>query len=458
MTVIHNALSGALAAQAALSATSQNVANVMTPGYTRQAVLLASVQPLQTGALSAGSGVTVTSLLRFSDNYKSLQLWSAASELGQRNSAQPYLMQLEQILGDDDSGINSGLDAFFSALNAASVEPTSSPLRQQVITTAEALAQRFNSLNQVLANQRASVAQQRLTAVAQVNTLASQIAKLNEEIARTQGTGVNASGLIDARDRKIDELASLVAIQVVQQADGTRSVSLRGGQPLVVGARSATMTTIVNADGSQTLTVRFSNETFSLATTRLGGLMGGLDDFENETLVPMMESITEMARQLAENVNNQLAAGYALDGSPGLPLFEFDSTGATGVLRVRNGAVAADLAFSSDPTTPANSDNLQALIALQRQPVTLPALGSVSLADAVTQLVAQVGMQSQQNTAALATAQTVRNQAEENWKSTSGVNLDEEAANLIQFQQMYQANMKVIAVANELFDSTLAAF
>jgi flagellar hook-associated protein 1 FlgK len=171
-----------------------------------------------------------------------------------------------------------------------------------------------------------------------------------------------------------------------------------------------------------------------------------------------MESTTEMARQLAENVNNQLAAGYALDGSPGLPLFEFDSTGATGVLRVRNGAVAADLAFSSDPTTPANSDNLQALIALQRQPVTLPALGSVSLADAVTQLVAQVGMQSQQNTAALATAQTVRNQAEENWKSTSGVNLDEEAANLIQFQQMYQANMKVIAVANELFDSTLAAF
>src|SRR5690606_33863176 len=106
MTVIHNALSGALAAQAALSATSQNVANVMTPGYTRQAVLLASVQPLQTGALSAGSGVTVTSLLRFSDNYKSLQLWSAASELGQRNSAQPYLTQLEQILGDDESGIN----------------------------------------------------------------------------------------------------------------------------------------------------------------------------------------------------------------------------------------------------------------------------------------------------------------------------------------------------------------
>jgi flagellar hook-associated protein 1 FlgK len=458
MSLIYNALSGAQAAQAALSATSQNVANVMTPGYTRQAALLASVQPLQGGGLSAGSGVTVSSLLRFSDNYKSLQMWSAASELGQRNGAQPYLTQLEQVLGDDESGINAGLDAFFAALNAASVEPTSSPLRQQVITTADGLAQRFNSLTQVLSNQRISVQQQRLTAVAQVNTLASQIAKLNEEIARTQGTGVNPSGLIDARDRKIDELASLVAVQVVQQADGTRSVSLRGGQPLVVGARAATMVAEVNADGSQTLTVKFANETFSLATTRLGGLMGGLDEFEKEALVPLMQSITDMAEQLADNVNAQLTAGFALDGAAGLPLFEFDSTGATGVLRIRDGAIAADLAFSSDPTTPANSENLQALIALQRQPATLPTLGSVSLSDAVTQLVARLGMQSQQNTAALSTAQTVRNQAEESWKSTSGVNLDEEAANLIQFQQMYQANMRVIAVANELFDSTLAAF
>lgn len=456
MTLIHNALSGALAAQAALSATSQNVANVMTPGYTRQGVLLASVQPLQSGALSAGSGVKVPSLLRFSDNYKTLQMWSAASELGQRNGAQPYLTQLEQVLGEDESGINSGLDAFFGALNAASVEPTSAPLRQQVITTADALAQRFNSLNQVLSNQRASVAQQRLTTIAQVNTLASQIAKLNKEIAHTQGTGVNPSGLIDARDTKIDELASLVAVQVVQQADGSRSVSLRGGQPLVVGARAATMVAVVNADGSQTLTVEFANETFSLANTPLGGLMGGLDEFEHEALVPLMQSITEMANQFADNVNDQLAAGFAIDGSPGLPLFEFDSTGATGVLQVRDGALAAELAFSSDPTTPANSDNLLALIGLQRQPVALPTLGSVSLSDAVTQLVARLGMQSQQNAAAQTTAQTVRNQAEENWKSTSGVNLDEEAANLMQYQQMYQANMKVIAIANELFDSTLA--
>lgn len=456
MSIIYNALSGALAAQAALATTSQNVANVMTPGYTRQGVLLASVAPRQTGALSAGSGVAVPALLRFSDGYKSLQLWSAASELGQSTTAQPYFTQLEQVMGDEESGINNGLDAFFGALNAASVDPTSSPLRQQIITSADALAQRFNSLTQVLSNQRQAIAQQRGATITQINGLSGDIAELNREIAATQGTGVNPSALIDARDNKIDELAGLVAVQVVDQADGSRSISLRGGQPLVVGARAATMSATTNPDGSQTLKVAFASEAFTLPNTGLGGELGGMSDYETRTLAPMIQSISGMAQQLATAVNTQLAAGFALDGSVGTPLFEFDSTTAIGMLRVRPDIQGSDLAFSSDATAAGNSQNLLALIGLRSQPVTLPGLGSVSLADASTQLVARLGMDSQQNQAALDTAQTVRNQAEESWKMTSGVNTDEEAINLMQYQQMYQANMKVIAVANELFDSTLA--
>lgn len=456
MSIIYNALSGALAAQAALATTSQNVANVMTPGYTRQGILLASVAPLQTGALTAGSGVAVPALIRFSDSYKSLQMWSAASDLGQRTTAQPYFTQLEQVMGDEESGINNGLDAFFGALNAASVDPTSSPLRQQIITSADALAQRFNSLTQLLSNQHQAIAQQRGATITQINGISGNIAELNRQIAATQGTGVNSSSLIDARDSKIDELAGLVAVQVVDQADGSRSVSLRGGQPLVVGARAATVSATTNPDGSQTLQVAFASESFTLPKTDLGGELGGMDDYENKTLSPIIQSISDMAEQLANAVNTQLAAGFAPDGTPGMPLFEFDSTTAIGMLRVRPGIQADELAFSSVAAEAGNSNNLLAVIGLRSQSVTLPGLGSVSLADATTQLVAKLGMDSAQNQAAMETAQTVRNQAEESWKSTSGVNTDEEAINLMQYQQMYQANMKVIAVANELFDSTLA--
>ncbi|WP_116810665.1 flagellar hook-associated protein FlgK [Steroidobacter cummioxidans] len=456
MSIIYNALSGAMAAQAGLAATSQNVANVMTPGYTRQGVLLAAIAPYQAGQLSAGAGVAVPSLIRFSDGYKSLQMWSAASELGQRTTAQPYLTQLEQVMGDETSGINSGLDAFFGALNAASVDPTSSPLRQQIITAADALAQRFNGLTQVLSNQRSAIVQQRNITITQINGLSNDIAELNKQIAATQGTGVNPSALIDARDNKIDALAGLVAVQVVEQPDGTRSVSLRGGQPLVVGGRAATMSATTNPDGSQTLRVAFASEAFILPKTGLGGELGGLEDYETKTLMPMIESIGDMAEQLADAVNARLVAGFSPDGTPGTPLFEYDSSTATGMLRIRPGVQGSDLAFSTSATAGGNSENLLALIALRSSTVTLPGLGAVTLSDASTQLVAKLGMDSQQNQAAMDTARTVRNQAEESWKSTSGVNTDEEAINLMQYQQMYQANMKVIAVANELFDSTLA--
>jgi len=456
MTVIQNALSGALAAQAALSTASQNIANVMTPGYTRQGVVIATVQPQQSGSLSAGAGVTVPALIRFSDSYKSLQMWQSASTLGQRSTAQPYLTQLEQVMGDDASSINNGLDAFFGALNAASVEPTSSPLRQQVLTSAEALSQRFNSLNTVLSNQRQAVYQQRTAAVSQINGLAGSIATLNQKIAATQATGINASGLIDERDQKIDTLAGLVGVGVVDQADGTRSVSLRSGQPLVVGGVASNMSIQSNPDGSQTLKLNFAKESFALISQNLGGQLGGLDDFEHRVLSPLMQSITDTANAIATKVNNQLGSGYALDGTPGTPLFVFDATSSTNMLAVRPGVVSQDLAFSSDPALPGNNDNLLTLIDLKKQPVTVTSLGNVLMGDVYTQLTSGLAMQSQQNQAALSTAQTVRDQSEASWKSTSGVNTDEEAMNIMQYQQMYQANMKVISVANDLFNSTLS--
>jgi flagellar hook-associated protein 1 FlgK len=456
MSAINNALSGALAAQVGLNVTSQNTANLMTDGYTRQGVLLSSVQPMRSGATSAGSGVQVSSLIRFSDSYKDLQMWHAASDQAQYDTSQTYLTQLEQVMSDTDSGLNSGLDSFFSALNAASVEPTSTPLRQQVITSADALAQRFNNLSQVLSNQRASVHQQRTTVVDQVNTLSTDIATLNKQIASTQATGVGASGLIDARNSKIDSLASLVGVQIINQADGTASVSLTTGQPLVVGSIAGTLVAQGNADGSQTLALSFAKEQFTLTSSGLGGQLGGLDDLEQKVLLPMMQSISDMANELSTRVNAQLQAGFGTDGNAGAALFQFDSTSITGMLKVPGGLTAAQLGFSADATLPGDNSNLLKVIDVEKQTVSISSLGSVNLGDAATQLIGRLGTQSQQNQASLDTAKTVRDQAVESWKSTSGVNKDEEAINLVQYQQMYQANMKVITVANDLFNATLS--
>ena len=456
MTMINNALSGALAAQVALTTTSHNIANVMTPGYTRQGALLASVGPLSAGKTAAGGGVAVSSLLRFSDSYKSQQLWHSASQKGMHGAATTYYTQLEQVLGDESASLDTGLDAFFSALNAASTDPTSSPLRQQVITSAGALVQRFNSLHQVMLNQRQSLAVQRDATLTQVNGLSSDIAALNQRIASTAALGGSTSSLMDARDNKIDELASLVGVQVVDQADGSRSVSLSNGVPLVSGSLAATFTQESAADGSHTLKVVFAKETFNFKGESLGGQLGGIESYETDVLVPSMEVVSDLAEGLADSVNTQLAAGYKPDGSAGTALFAIDGTSG-GLLKVVDSVQSSDLAFSADVASPGDSGNLLQLVGLVDGSVTAGVLGSVRLGDVHTQLLGRLAMQSQQNQASLDTAQTVRDQAEESWKSTSGVNQDEEAMNLVQYQQMYEANMKVIAVANQLFDATLAA-
>jgi flagellar hook-associated protein 1 FlgK len=455
MSMINNALTGSLAAQAALMVASQNVANLMTPGYTRQGVLLSSAQPSRTGPFAAGDGVNTPTLFRFSDDYKTLQMWNAASSQGQHATIEPYLTQLEQVMGDDGSTINSGLDAFFSALNAASVEPTSSPLRQQVISAADALAQRFNSVNQVLAGQSQSVQQQRATSVAQVNNLSASIAKLNEKIAAASATGASSSGLVDERDNKIDALAALVGVQVVNQADGTRSVSLRGGQPLVVGSMAATMSVqpLAPPATGQALQVQFANQTFGVTNGNLSGQLGGLADFEDKVLNPLAQSLDELASGIGTQFNTQLAAGFDMSGAPGTALFDLSTPG---TIKVTAGIKPQDLGFSGNAALPGDSSNLLAVIGLKSQPVAITSLGTVLIGDAYTQLVSKLGTDSQQNGASLTVADTVRTYAVSNWKTTSGVNSDEEAISIIQFQQMYQANMKVIAVANELFDSTLA--
>ena len=449
MSIISNALSGSIAAQAALNAASQNIANLQTAGYTRQGVLLSSLGATA-GVRSAGNGVEVSALLRFADAYKSQQMWRAASDQGARAQTQPYLTQLERVMGDDASSISNGIDGFFKALNAAAVDPTSTPLRQQIVTSADAMAQRFNSISTVMGNQLLSVQQQRAAIVPQANTTLANIAVLNQRISASAASGTNVSSLMDARDQLIDGLAAQMGIDVLDQPDGSRNIALKSGQPLVIGSLAATLSSNMTSTGDQTLTLDFAKSSYNLDPVAIGGQMGGLGDFEQNTLKPLQQSLQDMATQLTSKVNAQLALGKTMTGTAGGPLLAY----ANGKLSITPGFNAKDLALSLTGAA-GDSGNLQKLIEIKNQPITVSWVGSVLMSDADTQLVGKLGIYSQQNQSLLKTANTVRSQAIDDWKSTSGVNKDEEAMSLVEFQNMYQANMKVISVANTLFDATL---
>ncbi|QOY95562.1 flagellar hook-associated protein FlgK [Massilia sp. UMI-21] len=454
MAMINNALSGALAAQVALSASSQNIANLQTKGYTRQAALLAAVGP-HASPRSSGNGVQVSALMRFSDNYKSQAMWRAASELGAYSQTQPYLSQLENVMGDDTASLSAGIDQFFGALNAVAGDPGSTPLRQQVLTSAGLMAERFNGLNNVFNAQLQSVRNQRSAIVDSANAQIATIARLNQQISEAQAGGLSASAMIDARDQAIDDLASRMGLEISDNADGTRDVSLKTGQALVLGSMHGSLKAAPTATSPQEFSLSFAGTSYVLDAGKLGGQLGGLSKYETEKLVPLQKDIADIAKEIASRVNTQLGLGFKPDGTAGTPLFIYTPGSNADMLKLNSGFVAADLAFSSDGT-PGDTGNLQKLVAIKGQAITVGTVGNVLLSDADTQLVGKLGVDSQLNKAALKTTQTVRTQSLDDWQSTSGVNQDEEAVNLVEYQNMYQANMKVIAIANQLFDATLA--
>ena len=446
MSITRIGLSGVLAAQANLNMTARNTANLATPGYTRQGVLLTT---------RVGGGVEVGSLIRFGDNYKIQQKWLSQSPVGQYSAAESYFRQLEEVMGLEDGSVKAGMDRFFGALDEASADATNPALRQQVLMAAGGLATSFNNLQQMMRGQLDTLRQQSSATAGQINGLSESIADLNRRIADAEANGGAPSELIDQRDNAIDQLAALAEIRTVRQPDGTIDVNLASGTPLVAGSQVGKVSVETKANGEFALNIEFGGTTYPVDGAKVGGTLGGLYTFAQDTLLPQMEAIRSLAGEIAESFNKQLEDGYGMDGSPGKPLFTFDP--ATGRLTL-NEMKPEELGFSADPTAPGNSDNLLKLIELRNQRIDLPGFGETSLGDAYTLLVGKLGSQSQQNQSALTMAGEMRKQAEEAWLSSAGINGDEEAMNLSEFLQIYQANMKVISVANELFDATIKSF
>ena len=134
MSISRIGLSGLLAAQANLNMTSRNIANLATPGYTRQGVLQAA---------RVGGGVEVGSLIRFTDNYKIQQKWLSQGPVGQHSVKESYFRQLEEVMGLEDGSVKAGMDKFFGALDEASADVTNPALRQQVLMAAGGLLAAF---------------------------------------------------------------------------------------------------------------------------------------------------------------------------------------------------------------------------------------------------------------------------------------------------------------------------
>lgn len=314
-------LTGVLSHQSALNTTGNNITNANTEGYSRQEVVFDTMEGQRTGVGTVGSGVTITNIRRLADDYLVQQVREDTSLYGEQEALNTELSRLDNLLGGDTTGLSDALNNFFASLQNAAEDPTSLPQRQMVLSEAQQIVNRFQSLNQELVQQRESVKTQMQQGVEDANTLLQSIADLNLAISESPGLaqGLEPNELLDQRDEKLRQLAELVSIKV-SDADGSQvNVSLTNGMALVVGSNAAELGTRESAEDPTRLefTLNTGGRTLNIDEQITGGTLGGLKRFDEEALKPAFDELGRIALVLSDTMNHQHEIGMDLEGDLG---------------------------------------------------------------------------------------------------------------------------------------------
>ena len=318
-----------LANQAALQTAGHNIANVSTPGYSRQTVVLQTVQGQFTGGGYIGKGVDVQTIQRNHSELLTRQSTAASAVDAGDTVRMDRLRQLQEVFSGGASGIGASINDMMNALSDVVSAPTALTARSVALTRMDETAARMRDASQRLDEIGYTVAEQLKGSMVAVNSLAKNIAGINEQIARAKGNGQPANDLLDQRDQLIRELNQHIQTSQVAADDGTVSVFVAGSQPLVLGNQAATLSIDDPIDfgaGSGKKVLSFlapgSSTKVELNESMLGGgQVAGLLRFQNNDLAEGRNLLGRMAIAISESMNTQNRLGLTLNGQPGENLF-----------------------------------------------------------------------------------------------------------------------------------------
>lgn len=357
--LINSGLGGINVATAALQTTGNNISNVNTEGYTRQSVLQSERAGQFTGAGYLGTGAQVDGIARNYDAYLQNQMWQAYANQSSAGVVNDQLQQLNNVLADPNLGLSSALNGFFGAMQGVANNPAGVPERQALISNAQVLSARFNTLDDHLRSTEQSINTQLKDGVASVNELTRQIADLNQRIFQLQGnsSGQQPNDLLDQRDELITKLNAQIGITVNKQADGQLSLFTGNGQTLVAGGKSFALSTVASAYDPNRLEITYQPNGGVISNGISGGAIGGLLRFRSENLDATRNALGRIAVGVSAVVNQQQALGLDLKGALGQPLFSTPNPVVYG--SQLNGTPSATLsAVVSDPGQLSASDYL----------------------------------------------------------------------------------------------------
>ncbi|WP_454260233.1 flagellar hook-associated protein FlgK [Pseudoxanthomonas mexicana] len=312
--------SALIAFQRALSTVGHNVANINTPGYSRQRVEFEARDATYFGYGYQGNGVQIVDVRRMADSLATSRLLDSGGELARLQQLSTLSSRLDQLFSEKATGISAPWSSFFDSVNALSSNAAGSADRESVLAQANALVTRFRQIDQHLDGLDIEVNAGLTAATDEVNRLAKEIAQLNGQI----GGSTRPSGdLLDRRDQLISELVAFTGGNAATQDGGLVNVFSAGGQPLVVGATASTLVTVPDPYRPERLQVALetNGQRVTLDKRALGGQIGGLVEFRTTVLDPAMAELGHIATSLAQTFNEGHRAGMDQYGQMGADFF-----------------------------------------------------------------------------------------------------------------------------------------
>jgi flagellar hook-associated protein 1 FlgK len=439
------ALRALMAQQGALQTTSNNIANVNTPGYSRRRADLTEAPPVLFGSMLLGTGVDLARITGIRDRILELRLYQEKQQQGNLDAFLGAMHQVETLFNEAaGNGLQDALGSFFNSLLQLSADPSNPALRQAVLTAGQNLAGGFRQGAANLITLQRNIDLGVTQSVNQINQLTSQIAALNAMVSGREGAGQDANAFRDRRDLLIQQLSTLMDVAAIDAGKGSLTLTTTRGAALVVAEKSFALSTRIDpVTGFQRI---FAQGT-DITSTLTAGALGGQLQVRDREIPSVLADLDTLAASLANAFNVQHRAGFDIFGQPGGDFFTPPPAGGQGAAASLTVLVTHpnQLAVSSDGT-PGDNGNVLALAALRDQTLA----GGQRPTDFYSALIFRIG-----NSVATATAEQdaeglILQQLENQRGAVSAVSLDEEAANLIRFQRAYEAAARVVSVIDEL--------
>ncbi len=301
--------SGLSVSQLAIQTAGNNIANAATPGYSRQVVSLIPSSDQNVGSFFIGRGVQIGSIRRQVDTALQSRLQSSISQQSLAQSDLKLLSTVEATLNElSDNDTGSQLSAFFNAWSNLAEHPGDSAARSVVVQQGRTLAGHLRQSRQGLVEQRTQVDANLVSNVNQADSLLQRIADLNTTIVTADNASGNANSLRDQRDAVVVELAGLMDITTVEQANGGLDV-LVGSTPIVLAGQSRGIQLRQTPNGtgiSVDITTKDNNEVLNIQQGTLGSLLINRTALVDDTI----DRLDTLSAQLIFQVNRVHSSGY----------------------------------------------------------------------------------------------------------------------------------------------------